>query len=130
MSTRVLLVEDDASLLGKMKRLLSQEGYQVRAAACGATAVEAADDFDPDLLITDWMLKNDLTGLELARALRKTRPALPVVLITGYMALEARRELAEAPVTAFMQKPFDADRFVAAVRRAAPSPKARASAVA
>ncbi len=88
---RILLVEDEESLRLGTARVLVASGYEVLVAADGleALAMIEADDGSIALVITDVVMPR-LRGDEMARRLQETRPALPVVCMSGYASREAR----------------------------------------
>ncbi len=84
----VLLVEDNEEVAATTTALLRGFGARVTHAADAATALSLLADpsSDVDIVLSDVVMPGGMSGLDLARTLRKTRPALPVVLITGYTA--------------------------------------------
>jgi len=102
----VLLVEDEPSLLTIGERRLTLAGYRVTAANDPTKALErylaAPERFD--LVVTDFSMPR-LNGMELAQAIHRVRPELPVVLLTGYMQEFTPDELAAAGVRRVLTKP-------------------------
>jgi PAS domain S-box-containing protein len=116
---RVLVVDDDAAVAAVTKRLLDRAGYRVTACTSSVEALELirTEPGGFDLVLTDQTMPN-LTGLELAAAVHRLRPALPIILTSG---------LAEAPdaptrhamgIDALLTKPADPRELAAVVRRA------------
>ncbi|MFC7477088.1 response regulator [Dankookia sp. GCM10030260] len=84
----LLLVDDDPLVLASTAAMLEDLGHQVIEAASGAEALERVEaNHAIDLVITDYGMPG-MTGLQLAEALRRRRPGLPVLLATGYAELE------------------------------------------
>ncbi len=81
---RILVVDDEAGYQSSLRAILTAEGYEVETAGSGRDAIEASQQSRPDVLIADWKLKDRLSGLDVARALRATSPRLPMIIITGY----------------------------------------------
>ena len=82
---KVLVVDDDANIIAFLKRALAYEGYQVETAADGQTALAAARDNPPDLVILDVMMPG-LDGVEVLRRLRAGEPeagSLPILMLTA-----------------------------------------------
>jgi PAS domain S-box-containing protein len=107
-SETVLVCEDDELVRVLLETALTENGYTVLAPASRpseALAVAAAADAEIDLLITDAVMP-EMSGLELVRRLRATRPGLKIVLVSGYSA-EVLQEPAPADGSVFLQKPFD-----------------------
>jgi two-component system, NtrC family, sensor kinase len=79
----VLLVEDNAEVAEVTKAYLEQLGYQVRHAASAQAGLDQLAD-DVDLVFSDILMPGGMNGLELADAVRRRYPGLPVLLTTGY----------------------------------------------
>jgi len=78
------LVEDNPDVLSAFRKTLVKHGYRVREATSGDDALEAfQDDPDIDLVLTDIVMPGELQGTTLAKALRKLRPDLPIVFMSG-----------------------------------------------
>ncbi len=82
MGERILIVEDDPSILRGLQLNLGMEGYTVRSAMDGETGLELARTESPDLLVVDVMLPR-MDGLTLVRELRRTDPDLPVLILSA-----------------------------------------------
>jgi signal transduction histidine kinase/CheY-like chemotaxis protein len=82
---RILVVEDDAEVAEVTAELLQDIGYQPVGARDGKHALATLDrDLTIELVLSDIVMPGEMSGLELARTLRKHRPELPVLLATGY----------------------------------------------
>lgn len=80
----VLVVDDDSLVLTSTSLLLEDLGHRTISAACGARALELFDsEPDIDLVITD-MAMPQMSGAQLANAIRNMRPSVPIILATGY----------------------------------------------
>ena len=103
----VLLVEDDDSVREATRRLLERFGYEVVEAAEGGTALAIirAGDVRVDAVLTDAVMPG-MSGLELADILASERPALPLVLVSGYTEDVINRGGPLAPNAIFLEKPF------------------------
>ncbi len=116
----VLVVEDDANLRRIVRALLEREGFLVREAEDGQQGLESALAASPDCIVTDAMMPR-LGGLEMLLALRERCPdrAVPALFVTAASQVPEPAEQARAGIVGVVTKPFDFDRLVAAVRRAA-----------
>lgn len=114
MSHKVLVVEDDDTLLGVIKYNLDKEGYSVFTAADGAKAVEAARQARPDLVILDIMLP-ELNGLEVCRILR-TETAVPIIMLTARSEEVDKVVGLEIGADDYMTKPFSMKELMARVK--------------
>jgi two-component system, cell cycle sensor histidine kinase and response regulator CckA len=115
----VLLVEDDPAVRRVAERILVRDGFRVLQAANAAEALELAGAHAEriDLLLTDIVLPR-MKGGELATRLRRARPGLPVLLMSGYSEEAFEGERLVAPELPFLQKPFSAEGLSRAVRDA------------
>jgi DNA-binding response OmpR family regulator len=82
MAERILIIEDDPSILRGLQLNLGMEGYVVRSAADGATGLAMARSEHPDLVVVDVMLPK-LGGLEVVREIRAEDPELPVLILSA-----------------------------------------------
>lgn len=84
--TCVLVVEDNDDVRELAEQVLEMEGYAVHSAASGEQAMELLRrDTRVDLLFTDVIMPGGMNGLDLVKQARELRPALPVLVTTGYM---------------------------------------------
>ncbi len=118
-SETILLVEDEDSVRRLAVRILEGNGYRVLAATCAAEALRLWDRHGSsiDLLVTDLVLP-DVDGQELAGRLRRTRPGLPVLAMSGYTETASLRTDPLRSTTAFIAKPFSAEDFGRKIRQA------------
>jgi two-component system OmpR family response regulator len=112
---RVLVVDDEATLTDLLSMALRYEGWQVRSAGNGMTAVRVAREFEPDAVVLDIMLP-DLDGLEVLRRLRGVRPDVPVLFLTARDAVEDRVAGLTAGGDDYVTKPFSLEEVVARLR--------------
>jgi two-component system alkaline phosphatase synthesis response regulator PhoP len=82
MGEKIVVIEDDPSILRGLQLNLGMEGYLVRSAADGETGLALARTEKPDLVLVDVMLPR-LGGLEVVRELRKEDPDLPVLILSA-----------------------------------------------
>ena len=115
----VLYIDDDEVMLLMVEQLLLKLGYR---ATClidphEALAAVRAQPGDFDLVVTDFNMPQ-MSGLDLARALRDTDARLPVVISSGYISEQLRRDAEAAGVVALMRKENTLDDLAATVERA------------
>jgi CheY-like chemotaxis protein len=115
----ILLVEDEISLQDLASRILTRNGYQVCAARTAAEAPSIAGDASQpiDLLLTDVVMP-EMLGNEVARQVRATRPALPVLYMSGYAQPVLDTHGAFADQIDLLEKPFTEATLLTRVRRA------------
>ena len=129
MAPRILVVDDNPELLTLLTQLFENAGYSVAAASRGKQALELARATPPEIAVLDILLP-DMMGYHLADALRKERPEVPLIFVTGVFkggkhALEARQKYGTA---GYFEKPFEAQKLLEAVAELVPPGKKPASA--
>lgn len=112
---RILVVEDEPAIADFVQRGLQAEGHQVEIAVDGPTGQERALAPEVDLVVLDRMLPG-LDGLQVLRAVRAERPALPVILLTARAEVADRVEGLDAGATDYVSKPFAFEELAARVR--------------
>jgi DNA-binding response OmpR family regulator len=111
---RVLVVEDDEEIAQALQRSLRMEGYEVRIAGDGVSALDDAHGFLPDLVILDLGLPR-LDGIEVAKTLRE-RDDTPILMLTARDAVEARVDGLDAGADDYLVKPFERQELLARLR--------------
>lgn len=106
MGPRVLVADDEPSALTGLRALLGAWGYEVETAPNGRVALEKIAASPPAALITDVVMPL-MNGLELLDALRTTRPAMPVILLTAYSSFDTLLVAAAEGAFAYLPKPVD-----------------------
>jgi two-component system OmpR family response regulator len=112
---RVLVVDDESNLTELLSMALRYEGWDVRTAGSGLTAVRAARDFQPDAVALDMMLP-DFDGMEVLRKIRAADPNVPVLFLTAKDAVEDRVAGLTAGGDDYVTKPFSLEEVVARLR--------------
>lgn len=114
---RVLLVEDDPGVRDATRMLLNVEGYRVRAVASLAEALRSVqEEAAPDLLITDYHLRDGELGTEVIAALRENLDAeVRAVLVTGDTS-NVVKHLPNDPRLRIVSKPIDAEQLLAVLK--------------
>lgn len=106
---RILVVEDNPNAAASLARFLRMAGHEAEVAADGPSAVEAARDHPPDVLLLDLGLPR-MDGWQVARRVQEQPgPKKPLlVAVTGHGAEEDRRRSEEAGIDLHLTKPVDA----------------------
>ena len=115
----VLLVEDEDAVRSFAARALAQRGYRVLEATTGTEALDLfrSHHGDVDLVVSDVVMP-EMDGPTLCEQLRRERPDLKVIFISGYAEDAFRQHLAENEDFMFLQKPFDLKQLAATVKAA------------
>lgn len=117
MKPKILLVEDDESLVELIRYNLGVEGFEVVSTPDGEEALLLADEETPDLIILDWMVES-VSGIEVCRRLRR-RPAtanLPILMLTARAEEEDRVRGLETGADDYLTKPFSPRELVARIK--------------
>lgn len=117
---RVLVVDDNADAAESLGMLLEVRGNEVRIAYDGLQALEAAGEFDPDIVLLDIGMPK-MSGYEVARRLRAKRgDSVLIVAITGWGQEEDRRRAREAGFDHHFTKPVDYEALLELIESEAP----------
>ena len=113
----ILIVEDEPTMSWALAEGLSDDGFTIDTFRTAEAAWDWLQKSRSDLVISDLKLPG-MSGLDLARKLRRGRHAQPVIIVTAYGTPEAIRDLRRAGVSECFPKPFPIDMLRRSVRRA------------
>jgi two-component system cell cycle response regulator DivK len=113
---RILIVEDNALNIKLFCDLLAAHGHQPEAVTDSRFALDAARQFEPDLVITDIQLPH-VSGLDLIRLIRKDDQLaeVPIMAVTAYSARGDEERIRAAGAQAYVSKPISVVRFAETV---------------
>jgi len=114
----VWIVDDDQSVRWVLEKALNQADIQTRSFERAEHLLEAIDEAEPDVLITDVRMPG-MSGIALLERLRNTRPELPIIVITAHSDLENAVAAYKGGAFEYLPKPFDIDEAVELVQKAA-----------
>jgi two-component system OmpR family response regulator len=109
---RILVVDDEPSIVDAVATALRYEGFSVEEAATGREALAAVTRFEPDLIVLDWMLP-DVDGIEVGRRLRERGFRTAILFLTAKDAVENKVEALRAGGDDYVTKPFSLAELVA-----------------
>jgi two-component system OmpR family response regulator len=112
---RILVVDDEPSIVDAVATSLRYEGFDVGEATTGRAALAAAQEHPPDLIVLDLMLP-DLDGLEVTRRLRQDGIKVPILFLTARDAVEDKIAGLTVGADDYVTKPFSLAEVVARVR--------------
>jgi DNA-binding response OmpR family regulator len=121
MAHRILIVDDEPSIVISLQYLMGREGYEVAVAGDGEAALQAVEARVPDLVILDVMMPK-LNGFDVCRRLRadpRCRAVRILMLTAKGREVEMARGLALG-ADAYVTKPFSTKELVAEIRRLLP----------
>lgn len=111
----ILVVEDEPGIVDFLERGLGGQGYRVLTAADGVAGSELALTGDVDLVILDLMLPGR-DGLDVLADIHRTKPTLPVIVLTARTAVEDRVGGLDAGAVDYLVKPFSLSELSARIR--------------
>ena len=112
---RILVIEDEARIQAFLTRGLEAEGYSVIASGDGRDGLALATAAHVDLVVLDLLLPG-LNGLQVLRELRRTKPELPVVILSARGDVQTKLRGFELGATDYVAKPFSLDELLARIR--------------
>jgi DNA-binding NtrC family response regulator len=116
---KVLLADDDLTMVQMVAELLRQEGHEVFPFSSGSAALGALPTHSPDLVITDlYFDKTRAHGLEVVRKARALTPPAVVIVITGFGTIETAVEAMKNGAFDYLEKPFKVEELKLCVQRA------------
>jgi two-component system nitrogen regulation response regulator NtrX len=119
MSAEILIVDDEREVRQAIAAILTDEGFSVRHAADAAAGLAEIEARPPSVVLLDiWLEGSHLDGLEVLDAVQRTRPELPVIVISGHGTIETAVNAIKKGAYDFLEKPFNAERLLVLVERA------------
>jgi two-component system NtrC family response regulator len=114
---RVLLVDDEESLLEFMSKRLLKEGLTVKCTFSGEQSIEAAKNAHYDVAVVDLKMPG-IDGVETQKRLRAIQPFLQCIVLTGHGSIESALESGQQDAFQYMLKPVDYDSLKVAINKA------------
>jgi DNA-binding NtrC family response regulator len=115
--SQLLVVDDDDTVCRIVRRMLSGEEYEVRAANSVAAALKIIEQESFDVYVLDYKLP-DGSGLDVAGRIREKRGAVPILLMSGYDPSAVALRADQLGITDFLQKPFSRETLSETVKKA------------
>ncbi|AYB38756.1 response regulator transcription factor [Brevibacillus laterosporus] len=112
--TKVLIIEDEQPIADLLSYGLTLEGFRTRISASGATGMMEMEQFNPDLLLLDWMLP-DQSGLDICKRVTENYN-IPILMITAKSDITDKVLGLEFGADDYITKPFDLREVVARIR--------------
>ena len=110
------MVDDEPQITRVLRTSLNAQGYEIRVANDGETALEIVKDFAPDLVITDLAMPN-MNGIELCRRLRKMSQ-VPILVLSVRGEERSKIEALDSGADDYVTKPFSTGELLARIRAA------------
>ena len=101
---RILIVDDEESMVQFLSILLSKEGYEVRVARSGRDALQHAEEESFDVVITDIKMPGEIDGLGVLSGVKKIDPSIPVVIRTAFASQKSAIEALNRGAFQYLEK--------------------------
>jgi len=105
---KILIIDDEKSICDLLSVVFEKEGYEVKKSYTAAKALELIESEDFDLILTDIRLP-ERSGMYILKQVKKTKPEIPVIMITAYGTIKQAVEALKAGAADYVMKPFDMD---------------------
>ena len=114
---KVLLIDDEETLLEYLAKRLLREGFTVKATFSGEEALEIASNENFDVAVVDLKMPG-IDGVETQKRLKKVQPFLQCIVLTAHGSIESALESGQKDAFQYLLKPIDYDNLVATIREA------------
>ncbi|MHC4912452.1 MAG: response regulator [Planctomycetota bacterium] len=102
---KILVVDDEHSVRKTLKKILTDDGYDVHCVKDGGGAIESVKTGDFKLVLLDLKI-NGMDGIAILNEIRKTNSNIPVILISGYLTMEDIEKACRHGIFSYIRKPF------------------------
>ena len=113
----IFVIDDDDAVRQSLEFLLKTAGVKVRSFDSGKAFLDVLSEVDAGCVITDVRMPG-VTGIDLLKTLKEVKPDLPVIVITGHGDIALAVEAMKIGAVDFLEKPFDDNHLLAAVKSA------------
>lgn len=113
----ILVVDDDKAFRVATRTLLEDEQYRVSCASNGEAALEGLKDESYDLILSD-IVMGKMSGIELLKELKRCRPEIPVIMVTGFGSVETAVEAMRLGAVDYLTKPSNNNELLIKIRKA------------
>ncbi len=114
---RVLVIDDEEVVLDSISRILTEEGFEVHTSLKGGSGISHAINESYNLILTDIRMP-DIDGLKVIRDIKRFRPSVPIVIITGYATITSAVQAMHLGAANYIEKPFTPEQLVETVTSA------------
>jgi DNA-binding NtrC family response regulator len=118
-----MVIDDESNIVVMLSQILTELGYHVISATSGREALILSDQYAPaiDMVLTD-IIMPELNGPDIVQMLRRRRPALKALYMSGYASNAAAQIGSLKPDAAFLQKPFSSETLTQCIRKVLDTP--------
>lgn len=104
---RILVIDDEAAIVLLLKRILVGAGHEVLTATDGGKGLIMVEQEQLDIILSDLSMPGEPSGMQLLAAIRKMKPACPLVVVSGYSSQDCVDECRSIGIKNFLPKPFE-----------------------
>ena len=113
----LILVCDDEEGIRESFKLILSDHYIVKFAHNGIEALETLKTLSPDVMLLDIKMPKQ-NGMEILKQIKRLKPKLPVIIVTGYQSVETAQEAVKNGAADYIPKPFESRQILKAVAAA------------
>jgi DNA-binding NtrC family response regulator len=114
---KALVIDDEQIVLDSVSKILKDENYEVDVSLSGREGLNQAIQKEYDIVLTDIRMP-DIGGMRVLRDVKRAKPSLPVVIITGYASVKSAVQAMKLGAADYIEKPFTPDQLLKAVNLA------------
>ena len=111
-----ILICDDEEGIRESFKLILEDSYQLKFATNGLEALEMLKTLSPDIMLLDIKMPK-LHGMEILKQVKKLKPKLPVIIVTGYQSVEMAQEAIKNGAADYIPKPFESKEILKAIQQ-------------
>ena len=111
---KALVIDDEQIVLDSVNKILKDENYEVDVSLSGREGLDQAIKKEYDIVFTDIRMP-DIGGMRVLRDVKRAKPSLPVVIITGYASVKSAVQAMKLGAADYIEKPFTPDQLLRAV---------------
>ena len=113
---RILVIDDEQIILDSVKKILGAGEFEVDPAISSREGLERAMKQDYDLVLTDIRMP-EIGGMRILRDIKRSKPAIPVVIFTGYATVQSAVQAMKLGASDYIEKPFTPDMLLTTVKK-------------
>lgn len=114
---KALVIDDEQIVLDSVKKILADENYDVDVTLSGKKGIKMAVTNAYDIVLTDIRMP-EVGGLIVLRDIKRQKPAMPVIIITGYGGIQSAVQAMKLGAADYIEKPFDPDVLISSISSA------------
>ncbi len=114
---KVLVIDDEQVVLDSIEKILSGGSYKFDLTLSGRQGLDWAIQKQYDIILTDIRMP-DIGGMRVLRDIKRAKPSLPVVMITGYATIQSAVQAMKLGAAEFLEKPFTPDQLIEVIKSA------------